>query len=72
MALGGLGLVEAGQAAVVALVQPPVLLGRDPDLVGGLERQPQGADGPGQNRGEGQVELKACGLDQLAGAPGVG
>ncbi len=68
--LGRLGLVEAGEAAVVALVQPPILLGRDPHLTRGVQRQPEGANGAGQNRGEGLVEFDPSRLQKLSGLAG--
>jgi len=47
--LGGFGLVEPGQAAIVTFVQPPVLDLWNEGLAGGGERQPAGPDGPGEN-----------------------
>ena len=58
--LGGrLRLVQAGQAAVVALVEPPGAVHRDPHLVDGVQGQPQGADSPLQHGGVADVKLIA-------------
>ncbi len=55
----------------MALVQPPILLDRNPDLAAALQGQPQGADRAGEDRGEGLVELELRRAQQLAGAPGL-
>jgi hypothetical protein len=65
---GGFALVQALQGAVVALVQAPVVLDRQPHHVHLVQRQPQRADGALEHRGVGQVEGEA-GFAQLpAGA----
>ncbi len=70
MDLRRLGLVQPGEAAVVPLVQPPVLGLGNPGLTRRVQRQPQGPYGAGQHRGEGAVELHACLGDQFAAATG--
>ena len=55
----GLGLVEALQRAVVALVQAPVLLHRQPQAVHFLERDVERADRALEHRGIGDVEIEA-------------
>ena len=63
--LGGLGLVQALQATVVALVEAPALDHRQPDAVHLVEAVVQGVDGTLEHRGVGDVELVALGLEQL-------
>ncbi len=55
----GLRLVEPGEAAIMTLVQPPVLGLRHEHLLGRRERQPHGADRPGEHGGVGAVDLQA-------------
>ena len=62
--LGHVGLVQALQRAVVALVQAPVVLHRQPGAVHHIERMPQRPDGALQHRGHGEVELVAGLLEQ--------
>ena len=70
--LGGLGLVQASQAAIVPLVQAPVLgLGHE-GLARRRQGQPKGADGAGQDGGVGPVDLQSRRLDQLATLAGLG
>jgi hypothetical protein len=69
---GGLGLVEALQRPVVALVQAPVVLDRQPHHVHFIHRQPQRADRPLEHRGVGQVEGEAGLAQHAAGGPGFG
>src|SRR6478609_11251155 len=66
MLLDGLRLVQALQRAVVALVQPPALLHRQPHAVHLVEGNPQGADGALQQRGVGVVEADAGGPEFAA------
>ena len=60
-------LVEAGQAAVVALVQAPVLGHRKPQTVHLVEDEMKGADGAGQDRGEAMIEVETLVGEQPAG-----
>ena len=63
--LGGcLCLVEAGQTAVVALIQAPGPVDRQPHLVNAVQDVPQGPDGPLQHRGVAHVKFIAsiCGV----------
>ena len=69
---GGLGLVQALQAAIVALVQPPVGGLRQPHPVHAVERDPQGADRPLQDRGEGVIELDPFRPQEITAALGLG
>ncbi len=50
----------------MALVQSPILLHRDPQLATGGQGKIAGADGPGQHRGVGAIELDTRSLDQFA------
>src|SRR3954451_20770171 len=59
-----LGLVQALQAAVVALVQLPALELRQPHHVELVEDDPERADGALQDRGVGEVEAQALGLQE--------
>src|SRR5262245_39635879 len=54
--LGGFRLVQALQRAVMALVQAPVLLDRNPHLIERVERVPEGADRSFQYGREGGIE----------------
>ena len=62
----GLGFVQAGQAAVVTLVQSPVLDHRQPQPPHRLQRQVQCLDRAGLVAGEAQVEVIALGTEQRA------
>ena len=64
----GLGLVQALQRAVVALVEPPVAMHRDPVPVGLVQREVGGVDRPSQQRRVEHIGLAVQLLDQLAGA----
>jgi hypothetical protein len=64
---GHVGLVQALQAAVVALVQAPVVDHRQPGAVHLVECMPQCPDGALEHRGVGHVELEAGLLQQPAG-----
>ena len=66
-----LRLVEAGQPAVVALVQPPRLLHRQILLSDGVQDDLEGVLGPGQKGGVGDVELEAVGLEGRAAGRGL-
>jgi hypothetical protein len=65
---GGLGLVQALEGPVVALVEPPAAVHGDPHQVEPVEGQPEGADGPLEDGGVGHVEGEA-GLGDLLGGP---
>jgi len=67
----GLGLVETLQGTIVALVESPAALDREPHHVQLVERDPQRADGAFQHRGERDVERDALGPEQLAGLLGL-
>ena len=67
----GLGLVESLQRAVVAFVEPPAALHRDPHPVHGVEHDPEGADGALEHRGVGDVHRDAGGEQFAAGARGL-
>ncbi len=69
--LGHVGLVQALQGAVVALVEAPVFVHRQPGAVHLVERVPQGVDGALEHAGVGDVEVVALGLEQLAGRHGL-
>src|SRR3954453_5368562 len=62
-----LGLVQALQPAVVALVQAPALDLRQPHHVELVEDDPERADGALQDRGVGEVEAQALGLQEAPG-----
>ena len=62
---GSFSLVEALQRAVVAFVEPPRVLYRNPHPVHFLEYGPQGLDRAAQHRGIGDVEGKAFLFQQL-------
>ena len=68
---GRLGLVEALQRAVVALVQPPGVVHRDPHLVQLLEREPQRLDRALQHGGVGHVEDVARLAQRAAAGDGL-
>src|SRR5262249_28580744 len=62
-----LRLVEAGERAVVALVEAPVLLDGKPQPVHLLEREIERADGALEERGEREVEVVAFRGEHAAG-----
>ena len=62
----GLGLVEPGEPAIVALVEPPVLGLGDPQPPARLERQMQRLDRAGLERGEGDASAAALRGEQRA------
>ena len=64
----GLGLVEALEGAVVALVQPPGAFDRHPHLVHLVEHDPQRADGALEHRGEGAVDPRPSPASALPAA----
>jgi hypothetical protein len=64
--LGHFGLVQALQGAIVALVQAPAFLHGQPGAVHLVQAIPQRVDGALEHAGEGDVELVALGLEQLA------
>src|SRR5205085_1657244 len=66
-----LGLVEALQRAVVALVQPPVAIRRDPQPVSDLEGEVGGADGPALERGVDDVDVELRVPEELPAAAGL-
>ena len=70
--LKGLLLVLALQRAVVALVQAPRTLHRDPVAVGGVQGQVGGGDGPTLHRGVHDVGEQAGLLELLATSDGLG
>ncbi len=63
----GLGLVQALQAAVVALIEAPGLVHRQPVLLQLGQRTLQGVDGALQYGGMGDVELQAFLAHQATG-----
>ena len=63
----GLRLVEPLQCTVMALVEPPRVLHRDPHAVELLQRDPQRLDCALQHRSECQVELEAFRVQDLSG-----
>lgn len=66
--LGGrLGLVQASESTVVALVQTPGLLDGDLLVAAGLQDAGEGHLGAGQHRGVGHIELQTGLLDGFAG-----
>ena len=67
---GGLGLVQALQGPVVALVEPPGAAHRDPVEVHLVQRELQRRDRAAQKRGEGLVEAEPRLPEQLAGVVG--
>src|SRR5207302_4603766 len=60
-----LGLVQALERAVHALVEAPAVLHRNPHLVELVERDPESLDGPLEQRGVGDLETEARLLEQL-------
>src|SRR5580704_18042911 len=72
-----LRLAETLQRSVVALVEPPGALHRNPHAVHLVEHDPQRADSALQNRGEGEVDREllpqqlARGLHSFAAAAGL-
>ena len=67
---GGLGLVEAGQAAIVAFVQLPGFFHRHPGAAHFSQRHPQRADRTGLVAGESGAEVGVDSLQKLAGLVG--
>jgi hypothetical protein len=67
----GLGLVEALQGAVVALVEAPALVHRNPGLIELGEHHLLSVDRALEHRGVGDVELIALVAQQLAGGDGL-
>ena len=67
----GLGLVQAGQAAVVTLVEAPVAHYRQPHLVHAFLHVPEGAHGALEYRHMGHVEEEAGVLECLAALVGL-
>src|SRR5665647_725176 len=65
-------LVLALQGAVVALVEPPAALHRDPVPVGGVKGQVRARDGAAEQRGVHDVRRDAGGRQQLTAASGLG
>ena len=68
----GLRLVQALQRPVVTLVEPPRMLDGDPHQVQLIQRDPERADRPLQDRRERDVEREPLGLEQLSGLLGLG
>ena len=64
-------LVESLQGPVMPFIEPPVFDHRQPGAVHFVEREPQGADGTLEHRGETHVEVPALGLEQLSGREGL-
>ena len=71
VALRRLRLVEPLEGAVVALVEPPALLDRQPEPVEAVEGDPEGADRPLEQRGVGEVEVVASLGEQPGRFPGL-
>ena len=69
---GGFGLVQPGQAAIMALVQPPVLVLGQPQAAHCLERQMQRLDRASLERSEGQRGQHALVLQQLSRSKSLG
>ena len=65
-------LVLALQGAVVALVEAPVSLHRDPVAVGGVQGEVGGHDGAAQHRGEELLGEDTGLLEKLAAVDGLG
>ena len=65
------GLVQALQGAVVALVEAPVVLHRQPGAIQCIQRVPQGPHRALEHRGIGDVEVVARLREQLAGLTGL-
>jgi hypothetical protein len=63
----GLRFVEALQRAVVAFVEPPVALHRDPHPVHRVEHDPERADRALQHRGEGDVDADSLTQQVVSG-----
>ena len=70
--IAGLGLVQALQRTVVALVEAPVALHRDPVAVRLVQRDIRGHDRAAQQRGEQDGRLDSRVPNQLAGPLGLG
>jgi hypothetical protein len=62
----GFGFIEAGEATVVALVQPPVLLNRQPEALHFLKAQIERFDRAHLHAGEAQIEVEAAFRHELA------
>src|SRR5690606_14425710 len=69
--LAGLGLVLALERAVVALVEPPGALDRQPEQAGLAQREVGGLDGPGQQTGVDDVGVQARLDEELPAPPGL-
>jgi hypothetical protein len=69
--LDRLGLVEALQRPVHALVQAPGAVHGQPHLVGRLEHDPEGLDGALEQRGVRDIEREPLARDELAGVLGL-
>ena len=69
--LRGLGLVQALQRAVVALVEPPCVHHRQPGAVHLVECVPQRPHRALEHRGVGHIEIQARLLQQAAGLAGL-
>lgn len=52
-----LRLIQPGQAAIVALIEAPGPVDRQPHLVDAVQDEPQGADGPFQDGGVANIKL---------------
>lgn len=52
-------LIQPGQAAVVALIEAPGPVDRQPHLVDAVQDEPQSADGPLQDGGVANIKLIA-------------
>lgn len=55
---GSFGLVEPGEASVVAFVKTPGTMNRQPHLVNAVQDQPECPDGPFQHRRVADIKLK--------------
>ena len=64
---GGLSLVEPCQAAIVALIQAPMLGHWQPHTAHFRQRQPQCANGAGLDAGEGSAEISVARFQQFSG-----
>ena len=64
--LHGLGLVETLQRAVMAFVQAPAALHRQPHQVHFIEHDPHRANRTFEHRGENEIEFETFGFEQLA------
>lgn len=50
-------LVQPSQATIVALIEAPAPVDRQPHLVNAVQNKPQGADGPLQDRGVANIKF---------------